>query len=173
MPWLTFGGNLQLPEVTPKLGWINAAMEIDPFNSNRMMCGTGATIYGTTNLTDWDAGTQITIRPMVAGLEETAVLDLISPPAGAPLLSALGDIGGFRHANLDAVPPLIFTSPGLTSSTRPRLRRARPERDRPVGECRQGGQSQVMNESSQAPRGRHRRNVTAWSPMRRPTRFCR
>jgi photosystem II stability/assembly factor-like uncharacterized protein len=117
VPWLTFGGNPQLPEVTPKLGWMNAAMEIDPFNSNRMLYGTGATIYGTTNLSNWDAGTQITIRPMVAGLEETAVLDLISPPTGVPLLSALGDIGGFRHANLDAVPPLMFTSPGFTSST--------------------------------------------------------
>jgi xyloglucan-specific exo-beta-1,4-glucanase len=117
VPWLTFGGNPQLPEVTPKLGWMTQAMEIDPFNSNRLLYGTGATIYGTTNLTNWDAGTQITIRPTVFGLEETAVLDLISPPTGAPLVSALGDIGGFRHANLAAVPPMMFTSPGFTSTT--------------------------------------------------------
>ncbi|MBX6355527.1 MAG: cellulose binding domain-containing protein [Micromonosporaceae bacterium] len=117
VPWLTFGTNPQPPEITPKLGWMNGAMEIDPFNSDRMMYGTGATIYGTTNLTNWDAGRQITIKPMVAGLEETAVLDLISPPSGAPLISGLGDVAGFRHTNLDAVPPMMFTSPNFTSTT--------------------------------------------------------
>ncbi|MGH3990880.1 MAG: cellulose binding domain-containing protein, partial [Pseudonocardiaceae bacterium] len=116
-PWLTFGGNPQPPETTPKLGWMTESLEIDPFNSNRMLYGTGATIYGTTDLTAWDRGTQFTIRPMAAGLEETAVLDLISPPSGAPLVSGLGDIGGFRHANLDAVPPLMFTRPSFTTTT--------------------------------------------------------
>jgi xyloglucan-specific exo-beta-1,4-glucanase len=116
-PWLTFGTNPQPPEVTPKLGWMTESLEIDPFNSNRLMYGTGATIYGTTNLANWDAGTQFTIRPMAAGLEETAVLDLISPPSGAPLVSGLGDIGGFRHNSLTTVPPAMFTQPNFTSTT--------------------------------------------------------
>jgi xyloglucan-specific exo-beta-1,4-glucanase len=116
-PWLTFGGQPQLPEVTPKLGWMNEALEIDPFNSNRMMYGTGATIYGTDNLTTWDTGGQIGIKVMAKGLEETAVLDLISPPSGANLLSALGDIGGFQHTNLDAVPAMMYTSPVFSSTT--------------------------------------------------------
>src|SRR5690606_6100828 len=116
-PWLTFGSNPQLPEVTPKLGWMTESLEIDPFDSNRMMYGTGATIYGTTHLTNWDSGSPITTRPMATGLEETAVLDLISPPAGAPLISRLGDVGGFRHTDLDAVPAMMFTSPVFTSTT--------------------------------------------------------
>lgn len=116
-PWLTFGTNPQPPEVTPKLGWMNESVEIDPFDSDRMMYGTGATIYGTTDLTKWDSGGQFTIKPMVKGLEETAVLDLISPPSGAPLISALGDLGGFRHTNLDAVPSSMFTQPVFTSGT--------------------------------------------------------
>ncbi|WP_432825220.1 cellulose binding domain-containing protein [Dactylosporangium sp. CA-092794] len=116
-PWLTFGTNPQPPEVTPKLGWMNESLEIDPFNADRFMYGTGATIYGSTDLTTWDAGGQITIKPMAPGLEETAVLDLISPPAGAPLVSALGDIGGFRHTSLDTVPPAMFTGPVFTSTT--------------------------------------------------------
>jgi photosystem II stability/assembly factor-like uncharacterized protein len=116
-PWLTFGSNPQPPEVTPKLGWMNESLEIDPFNSNRFMYGTGATIYGSTDLTTWDSGGQITIKPMAPGLEETAVLDLISPPTGAPLVSGLGDIGGFRHTNLDAVPPMMFTGPSFTTTT--------------------------------------------------------
>ncbi|MEO3813543.1 cellulose binding domain-containing protein [Sphaerisporangium sp. B11E5] len=116
-PWLTFGTNPQPPEVTPKLGWMTESMEIDPFDSNRMMYGTGATIYGTTDLGLWDSGGQFTIKPMAAGLEETAVLDLISPPSGAPLISGLGDIGGFRHTDLTKVPSMMFTSPVFTTTT--------------------------------------------------------
>jgi chitodextrinase/photosystem II stability/assembly factor-like uncharacterized protein len=117
-PWLTFGANPSPPEVAPKLGWMTESMEIDPFNSDRMMYGTGATLYGTTDLTKWDtAGAQFTIKPMVAGLEETAVLDLISPPSGPPLVSGLGDIGGFRHDDLTKVPAMMFTQPVFTSTT--------------------------------------------------------
>ncbi|MCX4978586.1 cellulose binding domain-containing protein [Streptomyces sp. NBC_00620] len=116
-PWLTFGANPSPPEQSPKLGWMTEALEIDPFNSARMMYGTGATVYGTENLTNWDSGSQFTIKPMVQGLEETAVNDLASPPSGAPLLSALGDIGGFRHTDLTKVPPMMYTSPNFTSTT--------------------------------------------------------
>ncbi|MEY9995713.1 hypothetical protein ABIE67_007745 [Streptomyces sp. V4I8] len=116
-PWLTWGANPSPPEQTPKLGWMTEALEIDPFNSNRMMYGTGATIYGTEDLTKWDSGSQFTIKPMVQGLEETAVNDLASPPSGAPLLSALGDIGGFRHTDLTKVPSMMFTQPNFTTTT--------------------------------------------------------
>jgi xyloglucan-specific exo-beta-1,4-glucanase len=116
-PWLTFGGSPALPEVAPKLGWMTESVEIDPHNSDRMMYGTGATVYGTTQLTRWDSGGQFTIRPMVKGLEETAVLDLISPPTGAPLLSALGDLDGFRHTDLTAVPSMMHRNPGFNTAT--------------------------------------------------------
>ena len=115
-PWLKApavpicGGGRPGAEVNPKLGWMTEALQIDPFNSNRFMYGTGATIYGSTNLTTWDLSTtsQITIRVMAQGLEETAVQELISPPSGAPLLSALGDIAGFRHNDLNVVPATQF-----------------------------------------------------------------
>ena len=116
-PWLTWGANPQPPEQTPKLGWMTEALEIDPFDSDRMMYGTGATVYGTENLTNWDSGGTFAIRPMVRGLEETAVNDLASPPSGAPLLSALGDIGGFRHTDLTKVPSMMFTQPNFTTTT--------------------------------------------------------
>jgi hypothetical protein len=116
-PWLTFGAAPADPVPSPKLGWMNESVSIDPFNSNRMMYGTGATLYGTNNLTNWDTGGQITITPMVTGLEETAALDLISPPTGAPLLSALGDIGGFVHTSLTSVPAMMYTQPNLGSTT--------------------------------------------------------
>ncbi|NUR04848.1 MAG: xyloglucanase [Streptomyces sp.] len=117
-PWLTFNANPSPPEQAPKLGWMTESLEIDPFNSDRMMYGTGATLYGTENLTKWDSGGQFTVKPMVQGLEETAVNDLASPPSGgAQLFSALGDIGGFRHTDLTKVPSMMFTSPTFTTTT--------------------------------------------------------
>ncbi|MER5341516.1 cellulose binding domain-containing protein [Streptomyces mirabilis] len=117
VPWLTFDANPSPPEQSPKLGWMTEGLEIDPFNSARMMYGTGATIYGTENLTNWDSNSQFTVRPMVQGVEETAVNDLASPPSGATLLSALGDIGGFRHTDLTKVPSMMYTSPNFTTTT--------------------------------------------------------
>jgi hypothetical protein len=117
-PWLTWGADPSPPEQTPKLGWMTEALEIDPFDSDRMMYGTGATIYGTEDLTKWDSGARFTLRPMVQGLEETAVNDLAAPATGGALLfSALGDIGGFRHTDLAKVPPMMYTSPNFTTTT--------------------------------------------------------
>lgn len=113
-PWLDWGANPSPPEVTPKLGWMIGDLDIDPFNSDRMMYGTGATIYGTDNLTAWDTGGTVAISVMAEGLEETAVLDLISPPAGPPLISGLGDINGFRHDSLTTVPDAFFQNPSIT-----------------------------------------------------------
>jgi xyloglucan-specific exo-beta-1,4-glucanase len=115
VPWLTFATATQEPVESPKLGWMTEGLAIDPFNSNRMMYGTGATLFGTTNLTNWDSGSTFAIAPMVSGLEETAVNALISPPSGPPLVSALGDLDGFVHTSLTTVPSSIFTAPDLTS----------------------------------------------------------
>jgi photosystem II stability/assembly factor-like uncharacterized protein len=115
-PWLTWGRGDNLPEVSPKLGWMTEALEIDPFDSGRMMYGTGATLFGTENLTDWDSGGTVAIKPVAQGIEETAVNDLISPPTGAHLLSAVSDIGGFRHSDL-AVVPQMYLGPVAGSST--------------------------------------------------------
>jgi len=118
VPWLTFNDQKSLPEQVPKLGWMTEALEIDPFNSNRMMFGTGAIIFGTTNLSALDTGGTVNLAPMVRGLEETAVLDLVSPPTGpAQLFSGLGDIGGFRHTNLDAVPGVMYNNPHFGATT--------------------------------------------------------
>lgn len=118
VPWLTFAESKSLPEQSPKLGWMTEGLEIDPHNPNRMMFGTGATIYGTTNLTALDSGGSVTLKPMVKGLEETAVLDLVSPPSGAaPLFSGVGDIGGFRHTDLNAVPSMMFNQPYFGATT--------------------------------------------------------
>ena len=107
-PWLDWGGKAGEAEVSPKLGWMVGDIEIDPFNSDRMMYGTGATLYGTDNLTAWDKNEKIKISVKATGIEEGAVLDLISPPSGASLVSAIGDICGFRHDDLDKVQKKIM-----------------------------------------------------------------
>jgi xyloglucan-specific exo-beta-1,4-glucanase len=116
-PWLTFNQVLALPERSPRLGWMIGDIEIDPFNSNRMMYGTGATIYGTDDLSRWDSGGTFTLSVKAQGIEETSVQDLISPPSGAPLLSALGDLGGLRHDALDVPPAKLFDNPTTTTGT--------------------------------------------------------
>ena len=73
-----------------KLGWMVSALAIDPFNSDHMLYGTGATIFGTHDLTNWDQGALVHLSVAATGVEETSVLDLISPPTGAHLLTARG-----------------------------------------------------------------------------------
>jgi hypothetical protein len=93
------------------------SLEIDPFNSNRMLYGTGATMYGTNNLTAWDSGGTVDISVAAVGIEETAVQDLISPPAGtAHLVSAVADVGGFTHNDLTK-PSVMDASPVFTSGS--------------------------------------------------------
>jgi xyloglucan-specific exo-beta-1,4-glucanase len=97
-PYLNFHG-------TPKLGWMIGDISIDPFDSDKVLYVTGATIFGTDDATEAEAGRSTHWSVRAQGLEETAVLDLISPPWGPPLISALGDIGVYRHDRLDVVPP--------------------------------------------------------------------
>jgi Concanavalin A-like lectin/glucanases superfamily len=78
-------------------------VEIDPSNSNRCFFITGYGVIGCTNLT---SGGTVNWSFMNDGLEETVPLSLVSPPSGPYLMSAHGDIGAFRHFNLDVSPPL-------------------------------------------------------------------
>jgi xyloglucan-specific exo-beta-1,4-glucanase len=73
--------------------------------------GTGATIYGGHDLQKWDTVHNVTLKSMADGIEETAILSLITPPGGPPLLSAVGDIGGFYHSSLDVAPSQAFHNP--------------------------------------------------------------
>ena len=67
---------------------------IDPFDSNRWMYGTGATIQGGRDLLRWDTAHNVTLQSMADGIEETVVLGLISPSTGPRLISGVSDIGG-------------------------------------------------------------------------------
>jgi oligoxyloglucan reducing-end-specific cellobiohydrolase len=110
-PWLTFGGT-SYPTGTAKFGWWMSALLIDPTDPNHLLFGTGATVYATRNLSVAYSGAAPTWSVQALGIEETAVTALISPTAGAHLLSGMGDIGGFRHDDF-VISPVggMFTNP--------------------------------------------------------------
>lgn len=111
-PWLNFGNTAPVdPVPAVKLGWMIEGMNIDPFNSDRMMYGTGATLYATNNLTAWDTGGQVAIKSTALGIEEEAVTGLISPPANAHLYSTVGDVSGWRHDDLTKSPAAMYSIP--------------------------------------------------------------
>ncbi len=108
VPWLAFGSEISGPvpwaEPTPKLGWMVSALEINPFDSDELMYGTGATIYRSSDLTAWDEpGGVIHIEPAAQGIEETAIQDLVAPAGEVDLVSAMLDLGGFVHEDVDTV----------------------------------------------------------------------
>ncbi|SEE58352.1 hypothetical protein SAMN05216489_07254 [Streptomyces sp. 3213] len=104
-PFLKWGAD------QPKFGWWIQAVAVDPYDSEHVVYGTGATLYGTRDLTHW--------APRVRGLEETSVIQLISPPVGeAHLISASRDIGVMYHERLTASPSRgMATNPVFGSAT--------------------------------------------------------
>jgi hypothetical protein len=125
-PWLQTpappacaGGGRPGPNQNPKIGWMTAALAIDPFNTNNFLYGTGATLFGSTDATLWDDGnisTKFHIAVKGNGIEETSILDLAVPPSGAKLLSGVGDVRGFYHSNVTIVPSTEYQKLTKTSS---------------------------------------------------------
>ncbi|MET3148003.1 UNVERIFIED_ORG: hypothetical protein ABIB63_003801 [Xanthomonas axonopodis] len=93
--------------------WIGA-LAIDPFDSNHALFVTGYGIWASRNLQTFSTQQPLQWWFQDRGLEETVPLDLLSPMAGAHLLSALGDIDGFRHDALDTA-QLQYLGPRLTN----------------------------------------------------------
>ena len=101
-PWLLWGGE------QAKTGWWIADLEIDPFNSDAVSWGTGATLYTTENMTDLGSGNPVTVSFDAKGIEETAVFKVVSvekQDAETPALySIMGDLTGFAHLDPDIRP---------------------------------------------------------------------
>ncbi|KAI6708020.1 hypothetical protein JHW43_009455 [Diplocarpon mali] len=99
---------------TKVLGWMVEALEINPFDSNHWLYGTGLTVYGGHDLQKWP---EVHVSSLADGIEETAVQDLISPPGiETPLISAVFDVAGFVHRDLDVPPEDGFQAPFWSST---------------------------------------------------------
>ena len=80
-------------------------VEIDPVDSNHATFTTGYGGWETHDLEAIDRGEPTHWTLFTPGIEETVGLQLDSPTAGPPLLSAIGDYGSFVHHSLDVSPP--------------------------------------------------------------------
>ena len=113
-------------DVPTSTGWMGD-VAIDPHDGAHVTHTTGQGIWSSRDA-DAPAGSPTHWVFSNAGLEETAVIELVSPPAAPaggghpaspPLLSALGDIDGFRHDDLGVSPvggafaPMRGTNYGL------------------------------------------------------------
>lgn len=98
-PYLLWG------QPQPKLGWWMSALAVDPFNPDHAAYGTGATLYACDDFTNVSKDYPTHWQVGADGIEETAVITLLSPAAGPHLLSGMGDIGGFVHDDLGKSPP--------------------------------------------------------------------
>lgn len=118
-PWIESGF---LSDPTGKLlGWMVESLEINPFDSDHWLYGTGLTIYGGRDLTNWDAlpRQDVSVQSMAYGVEETAVLGLASAPGGTELLAAVGDYDGFSFRggdDVDASPETAWVDPAITTT---------------------------------------------------------
>jgi xyloglucan-specific exo-beta-1,4-glucanase len=95
------------------------ALEIDPFDSNHWLYGTGLTIMGGHNLLSWDTVYNVSISTLASGIEEMAVTALASVPGGSELLMAVGDDSGFTYvssSNLLTAPANLWMTPEFTTS---------------------------------------------------------
>jgi xyloglucan-specific exo-beta-1,4-glucanase len=93
-----------------------------PDQSDEAIYVTGYGLWRTQDLTEADRSGRTHWRFDDEGLEETVALELVSPP-GLPLVSTIGDIGGFRHDDLIARPAAAISTrtaaPIAASTSRP------------------------------------------------------
>ncbi len=102
--------------------WIGT-VAIDPFHPANAWFVTGYGVWATDHVDAVDTGGATPWRFADDGIEETVPLALVSPPEGVHLLTAVGDIGGFRHETLDrsapdAFDPAYSTNDGLAFAAR-------------------------------------------------------
>lgn len=111
VPWNGTRGNIG--------NWSGVAL--DPFDQNHAFTTWGGGIMSTHNLTASASGATVNFALDENGVEEGAVLGLASPNTfswggSVPVVSAMGDMCGFFHANVNQSPAAAFTNPNCNNS---------------------------------------------------------
>jgi hypothetical protein len=102
-----------LKEHTPH--WI-ASVAIDPHDADRAWFVTGYGVWSTHDLRQVDRGGTVHWQFLDDGLEEIVAKAIISPRIGAHVISAMYDLDGYRHDDLDVAPPQLETPPRYTDA---------------------------------------------------------
>ncbi|MBN1791384.1 MAG: exo-alpha-sialidase, partial [Bacteroidales bacterium] len=102
-------------------------LEIDPFNPDHALFTTGYGGHETFNLTAMDKSKPTIWGIMSTGIEETVPLELLSPPKGAHLITAIGDYGGAVHWNLDQPASDNFSNPRFGNTNGIACAESKPE----------------------------------------------
>jgi hypothetical protein len=105
-PWLNWGAD------HAEFGHWIAGLAFDPFDGKTLAYTTGATVYRTSDTMK----SRLSWRPWVKGIEQTAVITMISPTGGAPLISGFGDLAGFVHDRPDAAPATMHLNPRMSNT---------------------------------------------------------
>jgi photosystem II stability/assembly factor-like uncharacterized protein len=100
-------------------------LAINPNNGNQVIFGTGNGVYACYDVSPLFTATTPSNTAKTTwifendGIEETVPLEIISPPSGAPLISAIGDFDGFVHTDFTVSPSTgrHVTSGKLVGST--------------------------------------------------------
>ena len=95
----TFDAASAYSSATSNPHWLSG-LAVDPADSNHVIFGTGYGIWSTNNATAAAPVWKFSDK----GIEETVPLGLASTTYGAPLVSVVGDVDGYYHANLDQPP---------------------------------------------------------------------
>lgn len=110
-PWLNWG-----KDSAPFGHWIGD-VKIDPFDSNHVLYEIGWGIWASDDATNADRNQPTHWTFASKGIEECVASGVIAPPSGAPVLSSVGDIDGFRHTDLAVSPRTGFFWPPHGSNT--------------------------------------------------------
>lgn len=109
--------NSAAPYVGTRIGHWMTALAIDPFNSGHVLYGTGSGMWGSKDANATDTGGTSHWTVAAKGLEETALADVIAPPVGSTVITAMGDQGGFRYGSVTGPYTGQLTNPLMSSTT--------------------------------------------------------
>ncbi|MCF8224346.1 MAG: exo-alpha-sialidase [Bacteroidales bacterium] len=163
-------------------------IEIDPNDPDHALFTTGYGGHETFNLTAADRGEKVTWHIMSTGIEETVPLELLSPPEGGQVITAIGDYCGFVHYDLDKpVPEGCFENPHFGNTNGIACAELQPEviarvgieaanpSDENIGYSMDGGKTWQPTSSMPLPGVRHGHIAVGsdsknwiWTPQRSP-----
>jgi len=107
--------------------WVGS-IELDPFNPERVLLGSGNGIFMTENVSAATSTGKVVGR----GLEETVPLDAVSLPGG-PLVSVIGDYDGFVHEDFLRSPAAGRHEPAIGTTNAVAFAQNAPDRVARVG----------------------------------------